>query len=119
MTTQAELFERSKQLVPGGVHSPVRGFKGLTSTPRFIKKADGAKIWDTDGKDYIDFCMSFGPLILGHRDSDVETELKSALERGWSFGTCEPTLSISRNFFSNDFPLPIRSDSSIPGPRPS
>jgi len=90
MTTQTELFERSKQLVPGGVHSPVRSFKGLDSTPRFIAKGNGAKIWDTDGKDYIDFCMSFGPLILGHRNPGVEEELKAALERGWSYGACEP-----------------------------
>ncbi|TNF29217.1 MAG: aminotransferase class III-fold pyridoxal phosphate-dependent enzyme [Deltaproteobacteria bacterium] len=90
MTTQTEMFERSKQLVPGGVHSPVRSFKGLESTPRFIARGDGAKIWDTDGKDYIDFCMSFGPLILGHRNPGVEQELKEALERGWSYGACEP-----------------------------
>lgn len=90
MTTQSEMFERSKQLVPGGVHSPVRSFKGLDSTPRFIAKGNGAKIWDTDGKDYIDFCMSFGPLILGHRNPGVEEELKAALERGWSYGACEP-----------------------------
>ncbi|MCO4794541.1 MAG: aminotransferase class III-fold pyridoxal phosphate-dependent enzyme, partial [Bacteriovoracaceae bacterium] len=90
MKSQTELFERSKQLVPGGVHSPVRSFKGLDSTPRFMAKGEGAKIWDTDGKDYIDFCMSFGPLILGHRNPAVEEELKSALERGWSYGACEP-----------------------------
>jgi glutamate-1-semialdehyde 2,1-aminomutase len=90
MTTQTEMFERSKQLVPGGVHSPVRSFKGLESTPRFIARGEGAKIWDTDGKDYIDFCMSFGPLILGHRNPGVEQELKEALKRGWSYGACEP-----------------------------
>lgn len=90
MTTQAELFEKSKSMVPGGVHSPVRSFKGLSTTPRFMKRADGAYIFDTDGKNYIDFCMSFGPLILGHRDQEVEKKLKSALERGWSYGACEP-----------------------------
>jgi len=90
MTTQNELFEKSKDLVPGGVHSPVRSFKGLHTTPRFIKKAHGAFIEDVDGKDYIDFCMSFGPLVLGHKDSDVEKSLVDALSRGWSYGTCEP-----------------------------
>lgn len=89
-STQEELFLRSKTLVPGGVHSPVRSFKGLTSTPRFIERGEGAYLWDVDGKDYIDFCMSFGPLILGHRHPEVEAELHEALKRGWSFGACEP-----------------------------
>ena len=56
---QTVLFEKSKKFVPGGVHSPVCSFKGMDSTPRFIEKGEGAKIWDVDGKDYIDFCMSF------------------------------------------------------------
>lgn len=87
---QRELFEHSKKIVPGGVHSPVRSFKGLPMAPRFVEKAEGAYITDITGKNYIDFCMSFGPLILGHRDLDVERELKYALERGWSYGACEP-----------------------------
>ncbi len=87
---QTELFEKSKCMVPGGVHSPVRSFKGLHTTPKFIKKAQGAKIWDTDGKEYIDFCMSFGPLILGHQNEKVKNELKDQLDRGWSYGACEP-----------------------------
>lgn len=90
MNKQNELFEISKKLVPGGVHSPVRSFKGLPMTPRFIEKADGAYIYDIENESYIDFCMSFGPLILGHRDPVVEIELKKALERGWSYGACEP-----------------------------
>lgn len=88
--TQAQLFERSKKLVPGGVHSPVRSFKNLHTTPRFIQKAEGAYLTDVEGKDYIDFCMSFGPLILGHKDPEVHKELSAALERGWSYGACEP-----------------------------
>ncbi len=86
----AELFTLSKQLVPGGVHSPVRSFKGLHTTPRFVKKASGASFEDIEGKNYIDFCMSFGPLILGHKNEVVEKELVNALSRGWSFGACEP-----------------------------
>ena len=85
-----ELFELSKKVVPGGVHSPVRGFKGLHTTPRFIQKAQGAKCWDVEGKEYIDFCMSFGPLILGHQNPLVKEEMARALERGWSYGACEP-----------------------------
>ncbi|MEC7275316.1 MAG: glutamate-1-semialdehyde 2,1-aminomutase [Bdellovibrionota bacterium] len=87
---QEQLFERSKELVPGGVHSPVRSFKGLHTTPRFFEKAKGAKIWDVDNKDYIDFCMSFGPLILGHKNEDVQKALEGQLEKGWSYGACEP-----------------------------
>lgn len=87
---QRELFELSKKIVPGGVHSPVRSFKGLPMAPRFVERAEGAYFTDVAGKNYIDFCMSFGPLILGHRDQDVERELKFALERGWSYGACEP-----------------------------
>lgn len=84
-----QLFEKSKQYVPGGVHSPVRSFKGLHTTPRFINRAQGAYIWDEEGKDYIDFCMSFGPLILGHRNPIVEKRVQEALTRGWSYGACE------------------------------
>ncbi len=90
MQTQTELFNLSKNLVPGGVHSPVRSFKGMNETPIFFQKAEGAMITDTDGKDYIDFCMSFGPLILGHRNEKVKERLAGALERGWSYGACEP-----------------------------
>lgn len=84
-----ELFLRSKNLVPGGVHSPVRSFKGLPMAPRFVESAKGAKFTDVEGKEYIDFCMSFGPLILGHTDSIVEEELHLGLKRGWSYGACE------------------------------
>ena len=82
-------FDRSLQIVPGGVHSPVRSFKGLHTTPRFIEKGNGAKITDSEGNEYIDFCMSFGPLILGHRNPIVEEALHKALERGWSYGAAE------------------------------
>lgn len=84
-----QLFEKSLQYVPGGVHSPVRSFKGLHTTPRFINRGEGAKIWDEDGKDYIDFCMSFGPLIHGHKDPEIKEAIIKALENGWTFGACE------------------------------
>lgn len=87
---QTELFNQSKKLVPGGVHSPVRSFKGLHTTPRFIARGEGAYIWDVEGNKYIDFCMSFGPLILGHRHPKVETNLVAALKNGWSYGASEP-----------------------------
>jgi glutamate-1-semialdehyde 2,1-aminomutase len=84
-----KLFEKSLKYVPGGVHSPVRSFKGLHTTPRFINRGKGAFIWDEDGKDYIDFCMSFGPLIHGHQDEDIKAAIVDALDRGWTFGACE------------------------------
>lgn len=84
-----QLFEKSLQYVPGGVHSPVRSFKGLHTTPRFINRGKGAMIWDEDGKNYIDFCMSFGPLIHGHQDPEIKEAIIKALDRGWSFGACE------------------------------
>ena len=94
---QKNLFEQANEFIPGGVHSPVRSFKGLKSTPRFIKEGKGAYITDVEGKNYIDFCMSFGPLILGHQDEDVKEELKNALDRGWSFGASEPySLELAR-----------------------
>lgn len=85
-----QLFETSLKYIPGGVHSPVRSFKGLHTTPRFMQKANGAYITDVDGKEYIDFCMSFGPLIHGHRDEQVESAVVDALKNGWSYGACEP-----------------------------
>ncbi len=85
----SELFERSKKIVPGGVHSPVRSFKGLPMTPTFMERGKGAYLYDVEGKRYIDFCMSFGPLILGHANDAVEEKLVAALSKGWSFGACE------------------------------
>jgi glutamate-1-semialdehyde 2,1-aminomutase len=87
---QTDLFTKAKTMVPGGVHSPVRSFKGLHTTPRFFKEASGAYITDVEDKNYIDFCMSFGPMILGHRNPKVEKALQEGLTRGWSFGACRP-----------------------------
>ena len=90
-TTQSEaLFARAKRVAPGGVHSPVRSFRGVGGTPRFIKEARGAELTDVDGNRYIDFCMSWGPLILGHQDPEVSDAVTAALSRGWSYGTAEP-----------------------------
>lgn len=84
-----ELFQRSKKTSPGGVHSPVRAFKGVEGTPVFVDRAEGALLFDVDGNSYIDFCMSWGPLLLGHRDPDVLEAIQKSLERGWTFGTAE------------------------------
>src|SRR2546430_6344162 len=83
-------FERALRVCPGGVHSPVRAFKGVGGTPIFFRSAQGAKLTSVDGREYIDFCQSFGPLRLGHRDPDVRGGVEEGIEAAWSFGACEP-----------------------------
>lgn len=85
-----ELFNRSLKVAPGGVHSPVRAFKSVGGTPVFFKSANGAYLESVEGQSYIDFCQSFGPLILGHRDSDVAKIVHETIDMAWSFGACEP-----------------------------
>lgn len=90
MTTAQAWHARALATAPGGVHSPVRAFRSVGGTPLFTARAEGARLVDVEGRTYIDFCMSFGPLILGHRDRDVAAAARAALEDGWSYGTCEP-----------------------------
>jgi glutamate-1-semialdehyde 2,1-aminomutase len=90
MSTSDSLFERSKKVSPGGVHSPVRAFKGVGGTPRFMTGGSGAHIRDVDGREIVDYCMAFGPLILGHGNALVKKAAVEAIERGWSLGTAEP-----------------------------
>jgi glutamate-1-semialdehyde 2,1-aminomutase len=85
-----ELFERAKKVAPGGVHSPVRSFKGLGRSPIFFKSGNGAYLESVEGKKYIDFCQSFGPLILGHQDPEVKEAVLAQMDRAWTFGACEP-----------------------------
>ncbi|HEY5019710.1 MAG TPA: glutamate-1-semialdehyde 2,1-aminomutase [Steroidobacteraceae bacterium] len=85
-----QLFARAQRVSPGGVHSPVRAFRGVGGTPRFMVGGHGACLRDVDGREYIDFCMAFGPLILGHVDPQVRAVAEAALGRGWSLGTAEP-----------------------------
>jgi len=81
-----KLFEKAKTLFPGGVNSPVRAFKSVDGVPLFIKKGDGCKIWDEDGNEFVDFCCSWGPLILGHNHPEVRKAIEDALQNGTSFG---------------------------------
>ena len=85
-----EFFSRSLKVSPGGVHSPVRAFRGVGGTPVFVDSAKGVELLDVDGNRYIDFCLSWGPLIFGHQDEDVLESARSALTRGWTYGTPEP-----------------------------
>lgn len=84
-----KFFERAKKVTPGGVHSPARSFAAVGGTPIFIEKAQGVDLEDVDGNHYIDYCMSWGPLIFGHQDPEVGEAIQGALSRGWSFGTAE------------------------------
>ena len=80
------LFARAVELMPGGVNSPVRAFRGVGGTPRFIREAKGATMTDVDGRTYIDYVGSWGPMILGHADAEVIAALTDALARGTSYG---------------------------------
>src|SRR5512143_2678877 len=81
-----KLFEEAKKHIPGGVNSPVRAFRSVGGDPLFIKKAKGSKIVDADGKSYIDYVLSWGPMILGHCHPRVTAALKAAIANGTSFG---------------------------------
>jgi glutamate-1-semialdehyde 2,1-aminomutase len=86
-TTQSEqLFARAQELIPGGVNSPVRAFRSVGGTPRFIERGEGACIWDADGNRYVDYVLSWGPLVLGHVHPKVVAALQTALVRGTSYG---------------------------------
>ncbi|HNY41050.1 MAG TPA: glutamate-1-semialdehyde 2,1-aminomutase [Bryobacteraceae bacterium] len=82
----AALLERARQIIPGGVNSPVRAFKSVGGTPPFIVRGDGCRIWDADGNEFIDYVGSWGPLILGHRFPPVLDAIHEILDVGTSFG---------------------------------
>lgn len=86
MTRSEELFQEAVNYIPGGVNSPVRAFGSVGLTPRFIKRADGSHIYDVDGREYIDFIGSWGPMILGHNHPEVRESVIRACEDGLSFG---------------------------------
>lgn len=79
-------FQKAKPLMPGGVNSPVRAFKSVKMDPVYMESGKGSKIYDIDGNEYIDYVLSWGPLILGHADEQVVESLKAATEKGTSFG---------------------------------
>lgn len=83
-----ELFDRAGKVMPGGVNSPVRAYKSVGMTPLFIEKAKGNRIYDVEGREYIDFVGSWGPMILGHGDDRVLSAIHDRAEKGLSFGAC-------------------------------
>ena len=90
MSTNHELFERARRRLPGGVNSPVRAFKSVGGEPFFTARADGAYLWDVEGKRYIDYVGSWGPMIVGHNHPQVREAVERAVRNGLSFGTpCE------------------------------
>jgi glutamate-1-semialdehyde-2,1-aminomutase len=90
MTTNEELFTSAKRHIPGGVNSPVRAFAGVGGTPIFISRAKGSKMYDTNGRAYIDYVGSWGPMILGHAHDKVIDAVKKAADDGLSFGAPTP-----------------------------
>src|SRR2546430_11465873 len=82
----AQLFEEAQALIPGGVNSPVRAFRGVGGTPRFIERGEGAYLYDADGNRYIDYVGSWGPLILGHAHPEVVAAIVEQASRGTSYG---------------------------------
>jgi glutamate-1-semialdehyde 2,1-aminomutase len=82
----AAWFERAQAVIPGGVNSPVRAFRGVGGIPRFIERGQGSRVFDTDGNSYIDYVCSWGPLLLGHRPAEVIDALREVLHVGTSFG---------------------------------
>lgn len=81
-----QLFEQSQKLIPGGVNSPVRAFRSVGGTPIFFKKGVGSRLWDADGKEYIDYINSWGPMILGHAHPEVVAAVQQAAANSLSFG---------------------------------
>lgn len=84
--TSAQLFEKAKNFFPGGVNSPVRAFRSVGGTPLFIEKGKGSHIWDADGNELVDYCCSWGPLILGHANEKVLNAVEKTMRNGTSFG---------------------------------
>ena len=102
MIDHASLYARSVRVAPGGVHSPVRAFRSVGGVPIFMSSAAGACLTDVKGRRLIDFCQSFGPLVLGHGDPDVREAAVAAVDDGWTYGCCEPySLALAEWILSN------------------
>ena len=84
------LFERARNILVGGVNSPVRAFRAVGGTPLVIDRAQGSRLWDVDGREYIDYVCSWGALILGHADPDVVAAIADQARRGTSYGMTSP-----------------------------
>src|SRR5205807_5115013 len=91
MTTRSsQLFAAAQERIPGGVNSPVRALRNVGGEPFFVERASGARIWDVDGNEYVDYVGSWGPAILGHAPKVVVDAVRGVAERGLSFGIPNP-----------------------------
>ncbi len=98
MSSSEELFNKAKQFIPGGVNSPVRACNSVESTPLLIKKGSGSHIFSEEGEEYIDYVMSWGPLILGHTHPEVTREVHNAVDQGSSFGApCSQEIQLAES----------------------
>jgi len=86
MRDNNRLFREACRVIPGGVNSPVRAFKAVHAKPIFIEKAKGAYLYDAEGRRYLDYCLSWGPMILGHADRHVLDSVRRTMAKGTSFG---------------------------------
>ena len=86
MTTNAELFARAQEVIPGGVNSPVRAFGSVGGTPYFVARAQGAHVWDVEGRRYLDYVQSYGASILGHAHPHVVEAVREAATDGTTYG---------------------------------
>ncbi|WP_369930981.1 glutamate-1-semialdehyde 2,1-aminomutase [Xanthomonas sp. NCPPB 2632] len=101
MTSNQELFARARALLPGGVNSPVRAFKSVGGEPFFTARADGAFLWDVEGKRYIDYVGSWGPMVVGHNHPAVREAVERAVKNGLSFGTpCPAEVTMAETIVS-------------------
>ena len=101
MGLSEELFDRAVKVIPGGVNSPVRAYGAIGIAPRFIDRADGCHIYDVDGKEYVDYIDSWGPMILGHNFPEVKESVLKACEKGLSFG-CATAIEVEMAEFTCD-----------------
>src|SRR5918993_2731192 len=81
-----EAFENARAVLPGGVNSPVRAFRAVGGQPVFVERGEGSRFWDVDGNEYVDYVLSWGPLILGHAHPAVVAAIADAASRGTSYG---------------------------------
>ena len=86
MSTSVQLFDRAQAHIPGGVNSPVRAFKAVGGTPIFIERSEGSRVYDCEGKAYIDYVLSWGPMLMGHNHPRVREAVIRQSEQGLSFG---------------------------------
>jgi glutamate-1-semialdehyde 2,1-aminomutase len=104
MSRSEQLFQQAQQHIPGGVNSPVRAFKAVGGSPVFIEKAKGAYVWDADGKRYVDYVQSWGPMIVGHTHPDVIEAVIQTAQNGLSFGAPTEKETTLADMICNDWP---------------